>query len=57
MLIHVLCGISGSGKSTRAKQLLVSYGGFHNAVIINRDKIREQIRNERAEAVCREVRW
>jgi predicted kinase len=44
-LITVMCGISGSGKSTRAKQLFTQYGGFEKCIIVSRDKIREQLFN------------
>ena len=42
-LVHVLCGVSNSGKSTKSKQLQTKYGGFNRATIINRDKLREQL--------------
>lgn len=42
-MIHILCGISNSGKSVKARQLLTKYGGPNSAVIIGRDKIRELV--------------
>lgn len=42
-MIHIMIGISGSGKSTRARQLFLQYGGSDFCSIINRDKIREML--------------
>lgn len=42
-MLHILVGISGSGKSWKARRLLTQYGGPTKAAIVGRDKIRELV--------------